>query len=333
MTMDTTGAEDLSLDRIAEAAATVDPVFLGTPQYVDEQLAAALGRPVLTKVESLNPLRSFKGRGADFLVGGLPRGETVVCGSGGANFGQAIAYAARRHGLGADVFVPAGASPVKLRRIRTFGADVHPVDGDPKAAAEEYAAQERDRHYVVDGREAAISEGAGTIGVELARNEDVDALLLPVGDGALITGVARWLREHRPGVRIVGVGAASAPAMVHSWREGRVVPMELRSAFAAGIAISAPVPEAVRRIRALVDDMLMVEDRHLAEAMHLAARTLGILPEPAAVAGLAALAAHDVPGDLVATVLTGANADLEAYAELGAAPADRAAGGLSGPAE
>ncbi|RKS07789.1 threonine dehydratase [Nocardiopsis sp. Huas11] len=328
---DTTGAEDLSLDRIAEAAETIDPVFLGTPQYVDEQLAAALGRPVLTKVESLNPLRSFKGRGADFLVRGLPSGETVVCGSGGANFGQAIAYAARSHGLRAEVFVHADASPVKLRRMRTFGARIHPVEGDPKAAAEEYAAQERDRHHVVDGRDAAISEGAGTIGVELAREEDVDTLLLPVGDGALITGVARWMRAHRPGVRIVGVGAAAAPAMAHSWREGRAVPMERRSSFAAGITISAPVPAAVRRVRALVDDMLLVEDRDMAEAMHLAARTLGVLPEPAAVAGLAALTVHDVPGDLVATVLTGANADLDVYAGLGAAPADRV--GLSAPAE
>ncbi|WP_083922448.1 pyridoxal-phosphate dependent enzyme [Nocardiopsis halotolerans] len=117
MTTETTGAEDLSPDRIAEAARTIDPVFLDSPQYVEEQLAAELGRPVLTKIEFLNPLRSFKGRGADFLVRDLPAGGTVVCASGGANFGQAIAYAARRHGLRADVFVPADASRRGVKRV------------------------------------------------------------------------------------------------------------------------------------------------------------------------------------------------------------------------
>src|SRR5688500_1355541 len=111
---------DLSLARIEEAARTIDPVFLNTPQYGDEQLNAALGRNVVVKVEIANPLRSFKGRGADFFMGQLGRrlmGQhgrrpTVVCSSTG-NFGQAIAFAGRRRDMRVEVFVPENINPIK----------------------------------------------------------------------------------------------------------------------------------------------------------------------------------------------------------------------------
>ncbi|MDT0343389.1 threonine ammonia-lyase [Streptomyces litchfieldiae] len=304
---------DLDLDRIARAAEVIDPVFLNSPQYADERLCARLGRRVLVKPETLNPLRSFKGRGADFLVGGLPPGSTVVCGSSGGNFGQAVAYAARRHGLAADVFVPADASPVKTDRMTALGARVHRVAEPPKERAAAHAAADPGRVFVVDGRDAAIAEGAGTIGIELLRGEPFDTVVLPLGDGALITGVARWLKAHAPGVRVVGAASAAAPALAESWRSGEVRTVERRSAFAAGISITRPEPEAVCRTRALVDDVVLVEDAELVAAMHLAADTLGLLPEPAGAAGLAAIAARDIPGATVATVLTGANADLALF--------------------
>lgn len=112
---------DLSLTRIEEAARTIDPVFLNTPQYGDEQLNAALGRNVVVKVEIANPLRSFKGRGADFFMGQLDGRPTVVCSSTG-NFGQAIAFAGRRRDMRVEVFVPENINPIKLARMRSFGA-------------------------------------------------------------------------------------------------------------------------------------------------------------------------------------------------------------------
>ncbi len=307
---------DLDLDRIARAATVIDPVFLNSPQYVESTLADALGRPVLTKVETLNPLRSFKGRGADFLVSELPAGSTVVCASSGGNFGQGIGYAARRHGLRADVFVSRSTSPVKLARMTALGVHVHQVDHEPAARAEEFAAQAPDRTFVYDGRDAAIAEGAGTIGIELLRTGGFDTVVLPLGDGALITGVARWLKAHAPGVRIIGVASATAPALAESWRAGEVLAIPKTSTFAAGIAIDRPAPEAVRRTRELVDDMVLVSDEEILAAMHLAARTLGVLLEPAGASGLAAIASRSIPGDLVATVLTGANVDLEHFAGL-----------------
>lgn len=317
----TVDTSDLSLDRIAEAAETIAPLFRDTPQWVDEQLCARLGRRVLVKAETLNPLRSFKGRGADYLVSRMAPGTTVVCGSSGGNFGQAVSWAARRHGLRAEVFVPADIAPVKLRRTADLGGRVHPVDGDVNAAAEAYAAEAADRVFVVDGREAAIAEGAGTIGVELLATGGFDTVVLPVGDGALITGVARWLKAHAPQVRVVGVAPAAAPALARSHRTGRVLEVEPSDAFAAGITVRRPTPEAVRRTRALVDEILLVEGEQLRDAMRLAAETLGLLPEPAGAAGLAALLAHcSIPGETVATVLTGANVDPADVAALWHAP-------------
>ncbi|UUV30247.1 pyridoxal-phosphate dependent enzyme [Amycolatopsis roodepoortensis] len=298
---------DLKLDNVAEAAKVIDPVFLNSPQYGDEQLNARLGRSVLVKIETLNPLRSFKGRGADYFAAGLEPGTTMVCGTSG-NFGQAVAYAARKRGLRAEVFVPADVSPVKLRRIKTLGARVRRVEGEVKVAAAAFAAEAPDRVFVVDGRDPAISEGAGTIGLELVAAGAIDTVVLPVGDGALIAGVALWLKAHTPDVRVVGVGTTSARAMATSWLAGEPVTVDRVNSFAGGISIRTPEPESVRRLRSLVDDFVLVEDDDLRAAMRLGAETLGVLPEPAGAAGLAALTVHDLPGDRVATVVTGANA-------------------------
>jgi threonine dehydratase len=243
----------------------------------------------------------------DFYARDLAPGTQLVCASSG-NFGQAVAYAARKYGLSADVFTPVDVNPAKRERIAAFGATVHAI-GDEHAAAERYAAAEPGRIYVVDGKEPTIAEGAGSIGVELLDTPGIDTVVLPVGDAALISGVARWVKAHQPEIRIIGVGAAGAPNMAQSWRQGRVVVAEGAGTIAGGIDIGRPVPVAVDRIRELVDDFVLVTDDAMLDAIRLAARTLGLLLEPAGAAGLAAIATHDLPGDVIATVLTGANLD------------------------
>ena len=160
---------------------------------------------------------------------------------------------------------------------------------------------------VADGEEPAIAEGAGTIGVELLRSGPFDAVVVPVGDGALINGIACWVKHHAPDTRIIGVCAEGAPSMVHSWRAGRPVPTERADTIAEGIAIQRPQPRSVERMRALVDDLVLVPDSALIDMMRLSADTLGILLEPSGAAGLAAIATHDLPGERLATVLTGSN--------------------------
>jgi threonine dehydratase len=309
---------DLSVNRIADAARTIDPVFSNTPQYGDRQLDAALDRHVIVKVETANPVRSFKGRGADVFMGHVDRGKTVVCSSTG-NFGQAMAYAGQRRGISVEVFVPENVNPLKLARMQAFGARVTLEGADSaasEAAARDYVAGRDGCVYVEDGRETAIAEGAGTIGLELIQAGPFDAVVVPVGDGALITGVGCWFKHHAPDTRIIGVCASGAPCMALSWRAGKPVSTEGSDTIAEGIDVRVPVPESVARLVTLVDDMVLGDDSDLVEAMRLSARTLGILLEPSAAAGLAAIQVHDVPGDRVATVLTGSNLRPEQFRAL-----------------
>jgi threonine dehydratase len=292
----------LDLTRIEEAGRTIDPVFAGSPQFVSEQVGAALGRNVLIKVETVNPLGSFKGRGADFLLRSLPRDSIVVCASSG-NFGLALAHAGQAHGIAVRVYVSPGISPAKLARMGSLGAEVTVTDGDAAAAARAYAAAQHG--CVLANGHPAVAEGAGTIGIELLRAGPVDTVVLPVGDGALITGVGRWVKARSPATQVIGVCPAGAPVMAQSWRAGRVIRAERTDTIADGLAMLQPSAGTVRLMRDLVDDMVLVTDEALLGGMRLAARTLGLLIEPSAAAGLAAIAEHQLPGHTLATVLTG----------------------------
>lgn len=307
--MDATISSDVNVANIEKAAKLIDPVFRDSPQYIDEQLCAALGRRVVIKVETANPIRSFKGRGADFLFGQLDKRRHIVCSSAG-NFGQAMAYAGRKRGMKVEVFVSSDVNPVKLTRMKSLGAEVKLVEGDGEVAkqkARSYAEQQAERIFIEDGENAAITEGAGTIGLELLKGDSVDTIVAPVGDGALITGIGLWVKEHSPKTKIVGVCASGSPAMAESWRAGRVIASEKTDTIADGIAVRAPIARSVDRMRNVVDQMVLVDDAQMLQAMRLAAATLGLILEPAGAAGLAAIQSHSIGGDVLATVLTGSN--------------------------
>lgn len=305
-------ATDLDLTRIEGASRTADPAFRDSPQFISEPLCAALGRQVVVKIETTNPLGSFKGRGASFLVRSLPAGSTVVAASSG-NLGLALAYAVRARGMSAHVYVPPGISPARLARMRGLGAEVTVAGGDAAQAARAHVASRPG--CVLANNHPAVAEGAGAIGLELLRAGRLDAVVLPVSDGTLVTGVGRWVKARSPATRIIGVCPAASPAVALSWQAGRVVRAEPGSTIADGLATSEPAPEAVHRMRQVVDDMVLVPDSALLDAMRLAARTLGVLIEPSAAAGLAAIACHDVPGATLATVLTGTDPGSPGQAE------------------
>ena len=289
----------LSLDSIAAAALAIDPVFRDSPQYDCEPLSAALGCQLRLKLELLNPIRSFKGRGADwFLSQRLARGErgALVCASAG-NFGQALAYVCRRHGVALTVFAATQANPLKLERMRALGAAVclHGLDFDAaKDAARAHAAASGDT-LVEDGLDAAISEGAGSIAVELLRDDPaVDALVVPLGNGALLNGMARWCKARSPATRVIGVVSSGAPAMARSWRAGRgatPVSSDRVDTIADGIAVRVPIAEAVADMHGRVDDVVEVDDADLVAAMRLIHRHVGVVVEPAGAAGIAAILA------------------------------------------
>jgi threonine dehydratase len=299
---------DLSLTRIEAAVDEIDPVFLNTPQFVSDRLSAELGREVLVKVETLNPIGSFKGRGTSLVAEKLDPALTWVCETAG-NFGQGLAYAARERGASVQIFVPPNAPEGKVARMRALGADVE-VQERPAQAAREYAAASEGRLLVVDGLDPTIAEGAGTIGVELAATHAFDTAVIQLGDGALISGVARWLKSRLPGVRIVGVGASGAPAMAQSFAAGRPISVIGEGTIAGAIAITDPVPESLTRVSELVDEVVLVDDDDIRAAMELIAESVGALVEPAGAAGVAAVASHQetLRGERVAILLTGAAA-------------------------
>ncbi|SHG10291.1 threonine ammonia-lyase [Streptoalloteichus hindustanus] len=319
----TQSALSLSPERIERAAREIDPVFRNTPQFADDHLNAVLGREVVVKVETVNPIRSFKGRGADFFLRQLGRVPQVVCASAG-NFGQGLAYAGRALGVDVHVFSAERANPDKVARMRSLGARVTLGGADfdeAKEAAREYAAGQADRVFVEDGHEPGIAEGAGSIAVELLgssrESAPPDTVVVPLGNGALVAGVARWIREVAPATRVVAVCAAGAPSMELSWRAGEPVPTERVDTIADGIDVRVPVPAAVAWARELVDDVVLVDDDEMLAMVRVVRDTLGLLVEPAAASGLAAIRRHDIPGDRLATVLTGGNVSAQVLARLG----------------
>jgi threonine dehydratase len=306
----------LSLERIEEASRAIDPVFTNTPQFLCESVGDRLGMQLVCKVETANPLRSFKGRGTDYFVHRLLResgggAERLVCASAG-NFGQGLAYAARKRLIDLTVFAAEAANPLKVERMRRLGAQVILAGRDfdeSKDAARGYAEREGVR-FVEDGRDVAIAEGAGTVGLELTRwPRPFDAVLVPLGNGSLIAGVGRWVKAKSPHTQVIGVCAKGAAAMERSWRAGRVVVGGAAETIADGIAVRVPVPESLDDLRGVVDDVLIVDDRAIVKAMRLLFHELGLVIEPSGAAGVAAAMAHweRFLGKLVATPLTGGN--------------------------
>lgn len=306
----------LSLEAIREASRTIDPVFLHTPQYVCEPLSAALGCRLVTKVETFNPIRSFKGRGADYFLQrvrarGADAHRALVCASAG-NWGQAMAYVGRARGEPVKIFAAASVNPLKAERMRALGAVLH-LEGEDfdaaKALARDYCAREG-AWLVEDGCEPEISEGAGTMAVELlAGGWRLDAVLIPLGNGAMINGMARWIKAASPATRVIGVAAAGAPAMAQSWRARAPVLGLQVATIADGVAVRVPVPEAVADMDGLVDDVLLVDDATLVQAMRLVHTHMGLILEPSGALGVAAVLANRAvfAERKVATVLCGGN--------------------------
>lgn len=312
-------------DRICAARSGIDPVFLHTPLIRQDELDRATGCRLWAKVECLNPIRSFKGRGTDWFVRSLP-GRTagpqsgLVAASAG-NFGQGLAYAAVQRGIAVTIFAAITANPLKIAAMRRLGAEVMLAGADfdaAKAAARAYAAR-TGALFVEDGDAPEIAEGAGTIAAEITEAGLMpDVMLVPLGNGALLTGVGCWMRAAAPGCKVIGVVARGAPAMQASFLAGRVVQTVSAATIADGIAVRDPVPYAVETMAGVVDEVVAVSEDALRRAMRLTVETLGLAVEPAGVAGLAAVLAdrERFQGRTVATILCGGNIAADLLVDL-----------------
>jgi len=263
------------------------------------------------KVETLNPIRSFKGRGAGLLVAEADPNVPLVCASAG-NFGQAMAYACRKRSMKLTVYASVHANPLKIDKMRYFGATVilHGNDFDAAKLEAKRAAVQAGARFVEDSLDIETLEGAATIGVELLQyNEPLDVLLIALGNGAMINGIARVFKTHRPQTNIVAVQAQGAPAMVESWRQKKMITHDRVNTIADGVAVRIPVPQALADMDGLVDDALLVDEPSILKAMRLIHLHTGIVVEPSGALGIAAVLENRdrFKNQTVGTVLCGGN--------------------------
>jgi threonine dehydratase len=275
--------------------------------------ALAAGRSLYLKREDTHELGAFKWRGALPVLEGYRAGRAgaVVTASTG-NHGAATAWAAARLGLEAVVFVPEQASETKLARIAELGAEIHRAGADLDEA-KELGRAEADRRgvpFFEDGAEPAQYEGYAGIGKEILAqlDEPPAAVVVPVGNGALLGGVGRAILAGSPDTLRVGVVAAAAPVMADSFDARRPVPGERCETFADGLAVRVAIPFAVAVLDEVATHMLRVSERELASSVAAFADT-GIRVEGAAAAGLAVLPQLPELEGPVVLVITGSNID------------------------
>ncbi|QKV73318.1 threonine/serine dehydratase [Amycolatopsis sp. Hca4] len=305
----------LDLARIQAARRVIDPVFLDTPLYRCEALEPVLGCAVSIKLETANPVRSFKGRGTEVVASGLT--GAVVCASAG-NLGQALAWSGRGRGLDVTVVASRHATAAKLERIRALGARLELVDGDHEPARERAAAIARHDgiRLVEDSLDLETCEGAATIGLELVdAGPSFDAVLIALGGGAMATGVGHVLRSRAPGTEVVCVQPAGAPAMTRSWHARRVVTTGPTDTIADGVAGRRPIPEVLADLLLVADDAVLVTETSIIAGMRLLLEHAGLVVEPSAALGIAAILEDRdrFAGRHVVTIICGGNVDLPAY--------------------
>jgi threonine dehydratase len=274
------------------------------------------GRRLLLKREDTHELGAFKWRGAlPTLEAYEHRGVKTVITASTGNHGAATAWAAERLGMRAVVFASEGTSRTKLAKIEELGGEVrlHGADFDEaKDEAERFAADAG--VLFVDGMEQEQYEGYSAIGDEILDQapETPGAVVVPVGNGALLAGIGLGICRRKPEVERVGVVATAAPVMALSWEAGEAIPSDESSTFADGLAVRVAIPEAVEALGEFASRMLQVSERAIARAVGMYADA-GIRVEGAAAAALAAVPQLDDLGDPLVLIVTGRNIDEELF--------------------
>ncbi|MBS0302706.1 MAG: threonine ammonia-lyase [Proteobacteria bacterium] len=304
----------LQLADIQQAAARVRGQVLETPCVESRTLSELTGAQVFLKFENLQFTASFKERGACNKLVQLTaeeRARGVIAMSAG-NHAQGVAYHAQRLGIPATIVMPSFTPGVKVARTRGFGAQVI-LHGATLEAAYTHAktlADEKNLVFVHPYNDAAIMAGQGTAALEmLAQQPELDALVVPVGGGGLIAGMATVAKAIKPDITVVGVQTRRFPAMVNLM-QGTQLEQGV-STIAEGIAVGAPGALCVEAIRRNVDDFLLVDEGDIEQAIVLLLEIEKTLVEGAGAAALAALLRHPerLAGKKVGMVLSGGNID------------------------
>lgn len=312
-----------TLAAIRGAAQALHGIAKHTPLIRSKTFSDLTGCSLHLKLENLQVTGSFKLRGAYTKIHGLTESERacgVVCASAG-NHAQGVAFSATAMGVASTVFMPVFAPPPKIQATRAYGATVELV-GANYDEAYEAARQHADVHgatFVHAFDDPAVVAGQGTLGLEILDDlPEVEAVLVPIGGGGLIAGIALAIKALRPDVRVIGVQAAGAASMQHSLTEGAITTLPSVQTIADGIAVRRPGAVTFPIVQEHVDEVVTVSDEAAAYALYLLVQRAKLIAEPACVVGLAALLTGvlDLPGQTVAAVLTGGNVDLGLLSQI-----------------
>jgi len=307
-----------TLNQIKAARAFLAKYFAPTRLVEAPSVSRAAGRHVHLKLEMELPVASFKVRGAMWgLAERLKKGplREVVASSTG-NHGAAVAYAAQKLGVKATIYLPENCNPVKRARIAGLGAAIVEEGSSDLAAAwkasEEYS-QKTGAYFLNDATDPDLPAGPATIGCEILEQlSEVQAVYVPMGDTALIRGVAAAIKQMKPAVKVIGVQAETAPSYFLSWKTGVTTETETCDTIADGLATRTPDGANVEAIRTLVDDVVLVSDEEMLRAIALLLMEERVVAEPAGAAATAAVLRQKLSkNETVVALVTGANVQRE----------------------
>jgi threonine dehydratase len=316
--------EHPTLADIHQARARIQPHIKHTPILRAEKIEKAVGCQLYLKPETLQITGAFKIRGALNKALSLPQ-EAIANGliaTSSGNHAQGIAYAARMLGVKATIVVPVTTPRIKIENTQALGAEVILFDGDTAARWKRVCEIAEENHYTaVHGFEdPLVMAGQGTLGCEILEDlEGVDTVIVPLGGGGLISGVATAIKETNPSVRVIGAEPALTPKYYQSRIHGERTSLPLKDTIADGVRISVPGQNPFPIIEKYVDEIVLVEDEHIVAGMRALAKDAKLIAEPAASIGLGALLAGSVkvsPNEKVCLVLSGGNWDLCDLAEI-----------------
>jgi threonine dehydratase len=313
---------ELALERLRRAHELSAEAVVRTPVLTAGSVSARLGGgPVALKAENLQRTGSFKLRGALNKLRSHPEVAGVVAGSAG-NHAQSLAYAARIFGVRCEVFMPVDASVGKMTAVRAFGAEVH-AEGESVDESVELArarAVEAGLLFVHPFDDLDVIAGQAGVGLELLEDRpELGTVVVPIGGGGLICGVAAAIRQVRPAVRIVGVEAERCSPFARSVAAGAPVSVESAATIADGIAVKRPGEVTLPLVERLVDEIVTVSESAIAEAMTLLLERSKLVVEGAGAASLAAVVSERVELDPErdnVVVLSGGNVDIGLLATI-----------------
>lgn len=307
-----------TIQDIHDARARLMPHVRHTPLLRAEKIEKTVGCELYLKPETLQITGAFKIRGALNKALSLPRRDIAngIIATSSGNHAQGLAYAARMLGVKAILVLPVTSPKIKIENTKALGAEVILFDGDTAARWKRVYEIAAENHYVPIHafEDPIVMAGQGTIGCEILDDlADVDTVIVPVGGGGLISGVATAIKETKPSVRVIGAEPALTPKYYHSRINGERTTLPLLDTIADGLRISVPGQNPYPIIEKYVDEIVLVDDQHIVEGMRVLAKDAKLVAEPAAAITVGALLAGSIklkPNEKVCAVLSGGNWDL-----------------------